>query len=45
LVAILPQYRTAFALLTNGSGKETAVFLQDALLNLADLLREVSVGQ
>jgi len=44
LVAILPQYRTAFALLTNGSGKETAVFLQDALLNLADLLRETAAG-
>jgi len=31
-------------LLTNGSGKETAVFLQDALLNLADLLRETAAG-
>jgi len=45
LVAIIPQYRTAFALLTNGSGKDTAVFLQDALLNLADLLRETAAGQ
>lgn len=45
LVAIIPQYRTAFALLTNGSGKETAVFLQDALLNLADLLHETAAEQ
>jgi CubicO group peptidase (beta-lactamase class C family) len=45
LVAILPQYRTAFALLTNGSGQDTAVFLQDALLNLADLLKETAAGQ
>jgi len=45
LVAIIPQYCTAFALLTNGSGKETAVFLQDALLNLTDLLKETAAGQ
>jgi CubicO group peptidase (beta-lactamase class C family) len=44
LVAIIPQYRTAFALLTNGSGKDTAVFLQDALLNLTDLLKETAAG-
>jgi CubicO group peptidase (beta-lactamase class C family) len=40
LVAIIPQYRTALAILTNGGGHETAAYLQNALLNLADLLRE-----
>jgi CubicO group peptidase (beta-lactamase class C family) len=45
LVAIIPQYRTAFALLTNGSGKDMDVFLQDALLNLTDLLKETAAGQ
>jgi CubicO group peptidase (beta-lactamase class C family) len=42
LVAIIPQYRTAIAILTNGGGHETAAFLQDALLNIADLLREAA---
>jgi CubicO group peptidase (beta-lactamase class C family) len=45
LVAVIPQYRTAFALLTNGGGKEATVFLQDALLNLTDLLKETAAGQ
>ncbi len=40
LVAIVPQYRTAFAVLTNAGGHDSAVFLQDALLNLADFLHE-----
>ena len=42
LVAIIPQYRTAIAVLANGSGRDAAVFLQDALLNFADLLREAA---
>ncbi len=42
LVAILPQYRTAIAVLTNGDGHDAEVFLQNALLNLADLLREAA---
>ncbi len=42
LVAIIPQYRTALAVLTNGGGHETAAYLQNALLNLADLLREAA---
>jgi CubicO group peptidase (beta-lactamase class C family) len=40
LVAIVPQFRTAIAVLTNAGGHDAALFLQDALLNLADLLRE-----
>jgi len=43
LVAIFPQHRTAFAILSNAGGREASVFLQDALLNLADLLRESSL--
>ncbi|HTB64264.1 MAG TPA: serine hydrolase domain-containing protein [Opitutales bacterium] len=42
LVAIIPQYRTAIAILANGGGHEAAAFLQDALLNIADLLREAA---
>jgi CubicO group peptidase (beta-lactamase class C family) len=42
LVAIIPQYRTAIAVLTNGGGHEAADYLQNALLNLADLLREAA---
>jgi len=40
LVALVPQYRTAFAILTNAGGHDAALFLQNALLNLADFLRE-----
>lgn len=40
LIAIIPQFRTAFAVLTNAGGHDAALFLQDALLNMADLLRE-----
>ncbi len=42
LVAIIPEYRTAIAVLVNGGGHDTALFLQDALLNFADLLREAA---
>ncbi len=42
LVLVVPQFRTALAVLTNAGGHEAAVFLQDALLNFADLLREAS---
>lgn len=42
LVAIIPQYRTALAVLVNGGGQDAAAYLQNALLNLADLLREAS---
>jgi len=45
IVAIVPQYRTAIAVLTNASGHEVALFLQDTLLNLADLLRENAPGK
>jgi hypothetical protein len=42
LVVIIPQYQTGFVILLNGGGSDAAVFLQDALLNLADLLRETA---
>ena len=42
LVALIPQYRTALAILTNGGGRDAAAYLQNALLNLADLLREAA---
>ena len=42
LVAIIPQYCTALAVLVNGGGHDAADYLQNALLNLADLLREAA---
>jgi CubicO group peptidase (beta-lactamase class C family) len=43
LVAIIPQFRTALVVLINGGGPDSAVFLQDALLNFADMMREAAV--
>ena len=42
LVAIIPQFRTALVVLINGGGQESTVFLQDVMLNFADLMREAA---